>query len=487
MWLQRGQPPILLFALLYVLLCQLCLHQTTSDASPQWHKDGLEEVRCPLFVGNGQCHCEAASDGLDFRCDSEAGSGGTKLSQLRAVISAARFAIKTLTVAVLDPNVTVIPGKTFFNGSISQLTIESSRLTDVDDNAFEGTHQRLHTLAIHHSLDLKNVPRAVSKVAALKRLDLSQNAIEDIYAYTFFGSAKLSYLNLEGNSLSVLAENAFLGLENNLRELNLKDNSFDSFPLSAVKILKKLQSLNLAGNRISNLSAEAFTRLESIRHLDLNDNAFIYLAKETLDCLPNLQRLWMANNGLEDIEVGSLSGLHDLETIDLSGNSLTDLPRDIFAHTRRLTKVDLSRNSLKSLAGVFRDLFSLEEVFLNDNLLLSFSNEWFSNTPNVRTMHLEHNVLVEISENAMQPLKRLSHLFLSHNFLNTIDATYFRYNVALTNLHLDNNHLSSIDQTAFRGVPKLRTLRLDNNNLRSISRSLFGTLTSLTELHLQVS
>ena len=97
MWLQRGQPPILLFALLYVLLCQLCLHQTTSDASPQWHKDGLEEVRCPLFVGNGQCHCEAASDGLDFRCDSEAGSGGTKLSQLRAVISAARFAIKTLT------------------------------------------------------------------------------------------------------------------------------------------------------------------------------------------------------------------------------------------------------------------------------------------------------------------------------------------------------------------------------------------------------
>ena len=90
-----------------------------------------------------------------------------------------------------------------------------------------------------YSLDLKNVPRAVSKVPALKRLDLSQNAIEDIYAYTFFGSAKLSYLNLESNRLTSLAENAFLGLENNLRELNLKDNAFDTFPLSAVKILKK--------------------------------------------------------------------------------------------------------------------------------------------------------------------------------------------------------------------------------------------------------
>jgi Leucine-rich repeat (LRR) protein len=59
-------------------------------------------------------------------------------------------------------------------------------------------------------------------VAALRRLDLSNNAISEIYAYTFFGSAKLSYLNLEANRLNEMAENAFLGLENTLRELNLK-------------------------------------------------------------------------------------------------------------------------------------------------------------------------------------------------------------------------------------------------------------------------
>ena len=72
-------------------------------------------------------------------------------------------------------------------------------------------------------------------------------------------------------------------------------------------------------------------------------------------------------------------------------------PGDIFAHTRRLEKVDLSRNKLKSLAGVFTDLFGLEEVFLNDNLLLSFSNEWFSNTPNVRTIHLGLNFVLFFS------------------------------------------------------------------------------------------
>ena len=46
--------------------------------------------------------------------------------------------------------------------------------------------------------------------------------------------------------------------------------------------------------------------------------------------------------------------------------------------------------------------------------------------------------------------------------------------------------ISSIDSTAFRGVPKLRALRLDNNNLKTIDRGLFASLTSLTELHLQV-
>jgi Leucine-rich repeat (LRR) protein len=63
----------------------------------------------------------------------------------------------------------------------------------------------------------------------------------------------------------------------------------------------------------------------------------------------------------------------------------------------------------------------------------------------------------------------------------------FRYNVALTLLNLDHNHITVIDGHAFRGVPKLRELRLQNNSLRKITREHFASLTSLTELYLQVS
>ena len=51
-----------------------------------------------------------------------------------------------------------------FLGSVNDFTIQSSKLRDIEENAFDGTHQRLHTLSIHNSLDLKIVPRAVSKV-----------------------------------------------------------------------------------------------------------------------------------------------------------------------------------------------------------------------------------------------------------------------------------------------------------------------------------
>ena len=78
----------------------------------QWHKDGLEEVRCPTYIGNAPCDCVAASDGLDFTCGSER----TRLADIRSVVSAARFAIKTLVVTRLDPNATYIRERTFANG-----------------------------------------------------------------------------------------------------------------------------------------------------------------------------------------------------------------------------------------------------------------------------------------------------------------------------------------------------------------------------------
>ena len=88
------------------------LISTAVEAAKEDLYEVYEEVRCPTYIGNAPCDCVAASDGLDFTCSSEV----TKLSDIRAVVSAARFAIKTLVVTRLDPNATYIRERTFANG-----------------------------------------------------------------------------------------------------------------------------------------------------------------------------------------------------------------------------------------------------------------------------------------------------------------------------------------------------------------------------------
>ena len=52
----------------------------------QWHKDGLEEVKCPPPIDTMHpCVCEASSDGLDFKCSNSAGRRSTNFVDVAAV------------------------------------------------------------------------------------------------------------------------------------------------------------------------------------------------------------------------------------------------------------------------------------------------------------------------------------------------------------------------------------------------------------------
>ena len=133
------------------------------------------------------------------------------MTDIRAILSASRFAVKTIIAKNLDPNVTILPEKTFKNGSVTELQIDGSALEDMKENAFEGTATNLQTLTLHNG-KLTSVPRAVGKISSLKRLSLQSNRIHDIYAYAFFSQSKLSYLNLKNNKLETMAENVFLGM-----------------------------------------------------------------------------------------------------------------------------------------------------------------------------------------------------------------------------------------------------------------------------------
>ena len=127
--------------------------------------------------------------------------------------------------------------------SIAQLKLSRSSLKEVDEASFSNLEHTLTSLFIQESM-LTYVPRGINKISTLRSLDLESNNITELYPYSFYG-ASITGLSLASNRIKSLTENAFLGLEGNLRSLNLRGNRISNFPSSAVKNLQNLETLDL--------------------------------------------------------------------------------------------------------------------------------------------------------------------------------------------------------------------------------------------------
>jgi Leucine-rich repeat (LRR) protein len=168
------------------------------------------------------------------------------LEETARVLGRVHQPLHSLSLSSLGPELTLLPGWLFSNLSVAELSVSRTGIKDVDESTFSGMERSLTRLAIQHSR-LTYVPRGINKVASLRSLDLEGNNITELYPYSFYG-ASITGLSLAANRLSSLTENAFLGLEGNLRSLNLRGNNIRNFPSSAVKNLQNLETLNL-GNR----------------------------------------------------------------------------------------------------------------------------------------------------------------------------------------------------------------------------------------------
>ena len=134
-------------------------------------------------------------------------------------------------------------------------------------------------------LELKSLPKAISRIPHLKTMHLSCNRLT---SFSLSYQHNLVFLNLSGNELTSFS----LSHVKNLTSLNLSCNKLTSFSLSHMKNLtslnlscnsftsislshmKNLVSLNLLGNELSNLLA---CDLPSVRYLNIDYNTMSHL------------------------------------------------------------------------------------------------------------------------------------------------------------------------------------------------------------------
>ncbi|NXC05194.1 ECM2 protein, partial [Orthonyx spaldingii] len=302
----------------------------------------------------------------------------------------------------------------------------------------------------------------------------------------------LMSLDLTGNSITTISDEAFNGIPN-LEWIDLSKNNITSPGIGprAFKILKKLKRLYLDGNMLVHIPSELPSTLEEIK---INDNQLHAIEEDGLKDLKNLVTLELEGNKLSEANVSplafhplkSLSYLRlgrnkfriipqglpaTLEELYLEHNQIEEVSEICFNHTRNINIIGLKHNKLEEhriapLAWINQE--NLESIDLSYNKLY--------HVPSYLPKSLLHLVLIgnQIERipgyvfGHMRP--GLEYLYLSFNKLTDdgIDpVSFFGAYHSLRELFLDHNELKAVP-FGIDEMRKLRFLRLNNNKIRTV-------------------
>jgi Leucine-rich repeat (LRR) protein len=267
--------------------------------------------------------------------------------------------------------------------------LSSCKLKQIEENAFANQEKHLKNLNLQDNL-LEQVPvRALGQLSQLNLLDLSKNKVNIIPNDAFKGLSKLATLKMMDNNVT-LERNAFRGLENCLKNLNLKGTKQKRVP-DAIRGLKTLAFLDLSQNGIRELPGvggiRTFEGLDSLSALNLERNLIQTLGESAfMGIRKTLSSLSLLNNLLSDFPVGAIHSLKELKVLDIGFNLLTSLPETAFRGNPAVTLLALDGNPLPTVpVQAFTHLnktlrgLSLGGRFLHCDCKLKWVAEWIRN------------------------------------------------------------------------------------------------------------
>lgn len=229
---------------------------------------------------------------------------------------------------------------------LEELNLGKNQIASIDANAFNGL-KNLRVLYLDDNT-LTMVPsQPFAEVPALAELHLGLNSFAAIEADAFEQLRGLSLLDLNGAGVVNVSVDAFRGLENSLRKLDLSDNRLKQIPTEALSILARLEKLSLGQNEFETISEGALAGLANLRSLDVTGSHALHLIEaNAFSTNTNLETLtFVSNIELKEIEIGAFSGLPHLKHCDFHENGLSTLPENLFKW-KALETVDFTGNPL---------------------------------------------------------------------------------------------------------------------------------------------
>ncbi|KAF4524450.1 hypothetical protein B566_EDAN018100 [Ephemera danica] len=401
---------------------------------------------------------------------------------------------------------------------LKELSIEYCKLGNLPSGAFRGLRNlRRLSLRTHNTdwsaMALELAQDAFSEVPLLERLDLAENNMWTLPEGVFCPLTALRALNITRNRLRDVKSLQFgvtKGCGANLAVLDISNNSLDSLPTEVFTGLARLKKLFLQSNGINFVADRALAGLTSLTELNLASNKIASVPPEFFIDSRNIREIHLQNNSISVLAPGLFSGLDQLLILDISRNELSSewVNSATLTGLVRLVILDVSYNKLTKLEiNIFRDLYSLQILRLENNNIESLPDKCFNALTNLHTLVLSHNRLATIDAHSLSGLHVLSLLSIDNNSIRTIHPAALRNVSSVRDLHLNGNRLleapralvdvrmlrtldlgenliATVDNASFTDLRHLYGLRLTENNIVNISKSAFSKLSALKILNL---
>ncbi|XP_017892407.1 SLIT and NTRK-like protein 4 [Ceratina calcarata] len=368
--------------------------------------------------------------------------------------------------------------------------------------------QRVHKLVLSNNNITTNFPRnLLTKLKYLRRLDLSENAIERVYTVMFIGLENLEDLNLSKNRLRIF-DDSLLEVLPMLMHLNLSRNQMDSIEHMTNKRITRITELDLSHNSLSGLPEGFPNTLQNLRYLDLSFNRIHYLSSGNLMQFKSLDILYINNNLLTELKIQTLpntliqlhSGYNEIREmlldipqlevlnieynniskienlkinsihhLNIRGNALSNFPNILLENLRTL---DISNNQLTSIPETIsiKNLPLLEKLNISENPIknLTISTELKLNSFIASHINTLESIDTDVFRNLRSPANDCINLTISNNKLLTLIDEHAFTTMNLCSLDLSNNHLVFVSQKLIdhNGIKKTNSINLQGNPFR---------------------
>ena len=323
---------------------------------------------------------------------------------------------------------------------IMHLDLNFNGVTAINQSSFMNL-PRVNSLVLTGN-SIKNIePEYFAHMKGLGFLYLISTRTTSINKHNYKWANKLSYLDLSGNLFTELNPYAFHGLVNLTISLSMNFNFY---------------------LRVINISS--FLGLNNLKELGLRDcplqKVYLYIPSLKLIYLSNLYQslkvepfthLFQHTQGLEVIEIERLLSNVDLENW---GHSL-------FGGLTNLRLLYLSYNDFGSNVipvRTFRDLLSLQELYVNSSGISRLETNHFIGLTSLRLLDLRRNQIKHLP--LLTHLYNLQYLYLDHNNLCYLNETTFMNATMLTFISLSNNFFVDFAPSPFNPL-NLNMLSID--------------------------